>query len=78
MNYGRSGLPNYAPMMNQSKREIERTLEDLEENPANEYPTVSLAELLAYEWETVDEERNLERRQDTGEVYHMPELDLEE
>lgn len=65
-------------MTRKSKREIEQRLEELDTDPADEYPTVTLAGLLAWEWESVDEERNLKRRQETGEIYYHPELDLEE
>lgn len=65
-------------MPRKSKREIEQQLEDIEEGPPGEYPTVDLALVLSCEWETVDKERNLKRRQDTGEVYYFPELDLED
>jgi len=56
-----------------SKREIARVVEDMEDGPPGEYPTLdTLAELLAYDWKIVDEENNLWERQDTGEVYHHP------
>lgn len=53
-----------------SKRDVERRLEDLEEGPKGEYPKPSLAELLSYEWECVDERRNLYRSKDTNQIRH--------
>jgi len=64
--------------MKKSKREIERQLEEIEEGPPGEYPTVTLCEIFSCEWETVDEERRLERRQDTGEIYYFPPFEPEE
>jgi len=56
-----------------SKRDIEQTLEEIEDAPPGEYPVLdTLAELLAYDWEVVDEENNLWERQDTGQIYHHP------
>ena len=60
-------------MTRKSKREIEEQLSELENGPPGEYPQLdTLAEFLGYEWEEVDEEQNLVRRQDNGEVYHFP------
>ena len=60
-------------MTRKSKREIENELADLEDGPPGDYPELdNLAEFLGYEWEDVDEEHNLVRRQDNGEVYHFP------
>jgi len=65
-------------MPRKSRREIEQTLEEIEEGPPGEYPTVDLALALSCDWETVDKERNLKRRQDTGEVYYFPEFEFGE
>ena len=65
-------------MTRKSRREIERELDDIEEGSSGEYPTVDLALLLSYDWEAVDKERNLKRRQDTGEVYYFPEFEFGE
>ncbi len=65
-------------MPRKSKREIEQQLEDLEGKTVEEYPRAHLVLLLSYEWEIVDKERHLKRRQDTGEIYYCPPLDLEE
>ena len=63
-------------MTRKSKRDIERTLEELDPEPSKQYPTVSLAEALRYEWETVGEENRLKRRKRTGEVFYFPPLDF--
>jgi len=65
-------------MTRKSRREIEATLEDIEQGPPGEYPTVDLALVLSCDWEPVDKERNLKRRQDTGEVYYFPEFEFGE
>ena len=60
-------------MTRKSKREIEEQLADLEDGPPGEYPELdNLALFLSQDWEEVDEEHNLVRRQDNGEVYHFP------
>ena len=61
-------------MTRKSKRDIERTLEELDPEPSKAYPTVTLAEALreGVKWESVDEEKRLKRREDTGEIYYFP------
>ncbi|QDX40280.1 hypothetical protein [Salarchaeum sp. JOR-1] len=62
-------------MTRKSKREIERTIDDLAPEPGDEYPHVeSLAMLLGYEWdfESLGEERLVEREGD-GKVFYVPE-----
>lgn len=65
-------------MTRKSKREIEQRLDELDADPADEYPTVTLAGLFSWEWEPVDENPNLKRRKETGEIYYHPPIDLEE
>jgi len=60
-------------MTRKSKREIAKALDDIEDGPPGEYPTLNtISELLGYEWEVVDDENNLWERQDTGQIYHHP------
>jgi len=62
-------------MPRKSKREIEATLEDIEEGPPGDYPHLdNLALLLGYEWdfESMGEERLVERDKD-GEMFFYPE-----
>jgi len=60
-------------MTRKSKREIQQALDDMEAGPPGDYPQLdSLALLLSYDWEIIDDENNLWERQDTGQVYHFP------
>jgi len=59
--------------MKQSKREIERQVEELEPDPPSQYPVLdNLAELWAYDWESVEENDHLLRREETGQIYYYP------
>lgn len=59
-------------MTRKSRREIERKIEELDPKPSDEYPVVdNLAMLLGYEWEAVEGEDQLHRREDTGELYYF-------
>lgn len=60
-------------MTRKSKREIEQKLDELDPDPADEYPVLdTLAELLGYDWETVEEGEQLVRRKETGQIYYFP------
>jgi hypothetical protein len=65
-------------MTRKSKGEIEQQLEEIEKGPPGDYPTATLNAIWACDWETVDEERRLERCEDTGQIYYIPEFDFGE
>lgn len=59
-------------MTRKSKREIKRKVEELEPDPMDGRPVLdTLCELLGYDWEVVDDEKNLWRRQETGRVWYV-------
>jgi hypothetical protein len=61
-------------MTRKSKREIEQTLDEIEESPPSDYPVVdTLVEFLGFEWTCVDASENLYRREEEETVYHIPE-----
>ena len=61
-------------MTRKSRREIEQTLDEIEESPPSDYPVVdTLAEWLSYDWEYVDESENLYRREEDGTVHYLSE-----
>jgi hypothetical protein len=61
-------------MTRKSKREIEQTLDEIEESPPNGYPVIdNLAVWLSAEWECVDESENLYRREADGKVHYLAE-----
>jgi hypothetical protein len=64
-------------MTRKSKREIAQQLEELEVGPADEYPHASLADIWRFEWKAIDKGRRLYQKESTGEVYFIPDFDLE-
>jgi hypothetical protein len=51
-----------------TRKDLSRRLEDLTEAEYGDLPTLTLAEALSYETETVDEERGICRVVDTGDL----------
>ncbi|MDL0123634.1 MULTISPECIES: hypothetical protein [Halobacterium] len=61
-------------MTRKSKREIARQPDQIENGTPSEYPKLdTLAELLSYDWEMVDEENRLWERQEDGKEHYFPE-----
>jgi hypothetical protein len=58
-----------------TRKEISRRLEDLTEEEYGDLATLTLAEALSYETETVDKERGIVRVVDTGDLRRYGEGD---
>lgn len=51
-----------------TRKDLSRRLEDVTEEEYGDLPTLTLAELLTYDIETVDEERSIVRVVETGDL----------
>ena len=58
-----------------TRKDLSRRLEDLTEAEYGDLPTLTLAEALSYETETVDEERGICRVVETGDLRRYGEVD---
>jgi hypothetical protein len=60
-----------------SKREVKRRLDDLAENDYSDLDPLTLADVIAHDTETVDEEAGIVRIIDTGELRKQGNVDEE-
>jgi len=58
-----------------TRKDLSRRLEDLTEAEYGDLPTLTLAEALSYETETVDEERGIVRVVETGDLRRFGDVD---
>ena len=64
-------------MSSPSKREVKRRLNDLAENDYSDLDPLTLADVIAHDTETVDEEAGIVRIIDTGELRKQGNVDEE-
>ena len=58
-----------------TRKDLSRRLEDLTEAEYGDLPTLTLADVIAYDVETVDEERGIVRVVETGNLRRFGDVD---